>query len=211
MNDISETVAPKSDQLNSDDLIAGPITIKITKVTINPTAPDQPVSLFFEGDNGKPYKPCKSMRRVLIYTWGPRSSEYVGRSMTLYRDPSVKFGGFEVGGTRISHMTDIDKPITMALTATQASRKPFTVQPLKITSAAPPVDRVANPDTLELARTAASAGSDVFTTWWKSASQDERRDAMTIMDELKAAKAKADDEQKAKDAAIDDFLKDFTP
>ena len=211
MTDIAETVAPKSEQLNSDDLIAGPITIKITKVTINPTAPDQPVSLFFEGDNGKPFKACKSMRRVLINTWGPRSSEYIGRSMTLYRDPTVKFGGFEVGGIRISHMSDIEKPVTMALTATRASRKPFTVQPLKITSAAPSVDRAPNPDTLELARTAASAGSDVFTTWWKSANQDERRAAMTIMDELKAAKAKADDEQKAKDAASDDFLKDFTP
>jgi hypothetical protein len=207
MNDISETVAPKSDQLNSDDLIAGPITIKITKVTINPAAPDQPCSLFFDGDNGKPFKPCKSMRRVLINTWGPRSSEYVGRSMTLYRDPTVKFGGFEVGGTRISHMTNIDKPITMALTATRASRKPFTVQPLIEQEQ----NRTVNAKTLELARTAASAGSDVFATWWKSANQDERNDAMTIIEEIKVTRAKADKEQEAKDMASKEFLSDFVP
>jgi hypothetical protein len=215
MNDISETVAPKSDQLNSDDLIAGPITIKITKVTINLAAPDQPCSLFFYGDNNKPFKPCKSMRRVLINTWGPRSSEYVGRSMTLYRDPTVKFGGFEVGGIRISHMTNIDKPVMMALTASRASRKPFTVHPLKIETAKPAVtpdqNRVVNPNTLELARTAASAGSDVFATWWKSANQDERNDATTIIDEIKETRAKADKEQKAKDAESDEFLSDFVP
>ncbi|WP_230683990.1 hypothetical protein, partial [Streptococcus pneumoniae] len=35
-----------------------------------------------------------------------------------------------VGGIRISHMTDIDSAMTMALTATKGSRKPFTVKPL---------------------------------------------------------------------------------
>ena len=63
MTDLSKTIDPKSDQLNSDDLIAGPITIRITKVSANLSSPEQPISIFFEGDNGKPYKPCKSMRR----------------------------------------------------------------------------------------------------------------------------------------------------
>lgn len=212
MTDLSTTIDPKSDQLNSDDLIAGPMTIRITKVSANPSTPEQPISISFDGDNSKPYKPCKSMRRVLVNTWGADGSKYAGRSMTLYRDPSVKFGGLEVGGTRISHMSDIEKPITIALTATRANRKPFTVQPLKVAAnTSPPIERVTNPETLELARTAASAGSDVFKTWWKSASQDERNDAKTIIDELKAASIKADEDQKSKDDASDDFLKDFTP
>jgi cytochrome c556 len=67
----------------------------------------------------------------LVYTWGADGTTFIGRAMTLYRDPSVKFGGLEVGGIRISHMSDIEKPVTMALTATRANRKPFTVQPLK--------------------------------------------------------------------------------
>jgi hypothetical protein len=212
MNDISETVIPKSDQLNSDDLISGPITIRITKVTINPSAPDQPVSLYFEGDNNKPYKPCKSMRRVLINTWGAKSSEYVGRSMSLYRDATVKFGGFEVGGTRISHMSNIEKPITMALTATRASRKPFTVQPLKqqqATSAQMFEPDFLNTKTLELARKAARGGTDDFTIWWKSASQDERRDANTIKVELTGLRKIADDDQAARALADTSDLDSF--
>lgn len=132
MNDMTQTIKPKSDQLNADDLIGGPLTIKITKVTVIPDAPQQPVFMHFEGDNGKPYKPCKSMCRVLVHNWGADANKYVGRSLTLYRDESVVFGGVKVGGIRISHMTHIDAAVTMALTATRASRKPFTVKPLAI-------------------------------------------------------------------------------
>lgn len=124
-----ETIIPKSDQLNADDLIGRTMTIKITRVAMD-TKSEQPVSLHFEGDNGKPYKACKSMRRVLVQVWGPDAKVYEGRSLTLYRDPAVKFGGLAVGGIRISHMSHIDKPVTMALTETKAKRAPFTVKPL---------------------------------------------------------------------------------
>ena len=62
MNDLSQTIAPRSDQLNADDLIGGPRTIKVRQVSISKGA-DQPASIFFEGDDGKPYKPGLSMRR----------------------------------------------------------------------------------------------------------------------------------------------------
>lgn len=129
MTDMREVIVPKSDQINADDLIAGPRTITITEVTIRPGT-EQPVSIHFEGDNGKPYKACKSMCRVLVNAWGPDAKAYVGRSLTLYRDPTVKWGGMEVGGIRISHMTHIDREMVMALTATKGSRKPFLVKPL---------------------------------------------------------------------------------
>jgi hypothetical protein len=128
--DLRSTVAPKSDQLNADDLIGQTKTIKVTKVALL-TTPEQPVAIHFEGDNGKPYKPGKSMRRVLIMVWGEDGNKYIGRSMTLYRDEKVLFGGVAVGGIRIAAMSHIDQPVTMALTATKASRKPFTVQPLR--------------------------------------------------------------------------------
>jgi len=127
--DMTPTIVPKSDQKNADDLLSGPITIKITKVSIRPGT-EQPVSVFFEGDEGKPWKPCKSMARVLVFAWGPDASKYVGRSLTLFCDPKVRWAGMEVGGIRISHMSDIDSSITMALTVTRANKKPFTVQPL---------------------------------------------------------------------------------
>lgn len=130
MNDMSMVIVPKSDQINADDLIAGPRTITITSVDIRPGT-EQPVSIHFDGDGGKPYKACKSMCRVMVSAWGPDAKAYVGRSLTLYRDPSVKWGGMEVGGIRISHMSHIERDMVLALTATKGSRKPFTVRPLK--------------------------------------------------------------------------------
>lgn len=128
--DMSQAITPKSDQLNSDDLIGGPRTITITRVDIKST-PDQPVSIFYNGDDGKPWKPCKSMSRVLVTAWGPDAKQYVGRSLTLYRDPNVKWGGMPVGGIRVSHMSDIKTALTMALTETRGSRKPYTVKPME--------------------------------------------------------------------------------
>ncbi|AYO85373.1 hypothetical protein [Methylobacterium brachiatum] len=129
MIDISQTVAPKSDQLNADDLIGGPRTITVTRVS-KMKEPDQPIAIYFEGDGGKPYKPGKSMRRVLLRIWGQDGATYAGRRMTLYRDDAVQFGGVAVGGIRISHMSGISSAVTIPLTVTRASRKPFTVKPL---------------------------------------------------------------------------------
>ena len=129
MNDMTSVIVPRSDQINSDDLIAGPMTITITDISIRPGT-EQPVSIHFDGDNGKPWKPCKSMSRVLVALWGPDANAYKGRSLTLYRDPTVKWAGMEVGGIRISHMTHIEKDATLALTATKGSRKPHVVKPL---------------------------------------------------------------------------------
>lgn len=149
MNDMKQVIIPKSDQLNADDLITGPITVKIAAVTIR-GGQEQPISVSYEGDGGKPYKPCKSMCRVMVTAWGPDSKKYAGRSMTLYRDPKVKWAGMDVGGIRISHMSDIDEAMTMALTATRQSRKPYTVSPLTAAQkpAAPPTEPESGEDTV---------------------------------------------------------------
>jgi hypothetical protein len=128
--DMSKVIIPKSDQINADDLIAGPRTIRIRDVQIK--AGEQPVSIFFDGDDGKPYKCCKSMARVLVAAWGADAKQYIGRSLTLYRDPNVKWAGMAVGGIRISHMSHIKGKLVMALTETKGSRKPFTVLPLEV-------------------------------------------------------------------------------
>jgi hypothetical protein len=129
MNDMSSVIVPKSDQINADDFIAGPRTITITDVQIR-GGQEQPVSIFFDGSD-KAFRPCKSMSRVLVQAWGADASHYVGRSLTLYRDASVKWGGMEVGGIRISHMSHIDGKLVMQLTATKGQRKPHVVQPLE--------------------------------------------------------------------------------
>src|ERR1035441_7564104 len=128
--DMSATIAPKSDQLNADDLIVGPRTVTITGVTPGDN-PDQPANIISaEFGDGRPFKPCKSMRRVMVTVWGPDASAYVGRRMTLYREPGVRFGTQEVGGIRISHISHLDKRVTLALTVTRGKRASFSVEPL---------------------------------------------------------------------------------
>lgn len=131
--DMSKTIVPKSDQMNYDDFPAGPKTITITGVKGASNENDQqPVSVHYEGDNGKPYKPCKSMRRVMVAVWGVNAIEYVGKSMTLFGDPNVLWAGKKVGGIRISHMSHIKDEINLALTASKGRRLPHRIQPLKI-------------------------------------------------------------------------------
>ena len=124
-----DTIRPKSDQLNYDDLIGGPITVQITGVRRGATV-EQPVIIEIEG--WQPYMPCKSMRRVMIAAWGDKGRAWVGRWLTLYGDPSVKFGGVAVGGIRISHMSHINEASTMMLTTTRSKRAGFTVAPLDV-------------------------------------------------------------------------------
>jgi len=128
---------PKSIQMNSDDLIGGPRTITITSVSIA-AGEEQPVSFRFDGDNNKPFMPCKSMRRVVVLMWGGDTKAYPGRSMTLYRDPEVTWAGMKVGGIRISHMSHIDEDTTLVLTATKKTRAPFRVKVLRETKPAAP-------------------------------------------------------------------------
>lgn len=126
--DITKSVEPRSDQLNFDDVQSHDLTITITAVKQGP--PDQPVHLHNAEFEGRPYKPGKSMRRVLIAAWGTDASKYVGRRITIYGDPTIKFGKDAVGGIRISHLSHITEPLTVALTVTRGKRAPFTVQPL---------------------------------------------------------------------------------
>jgi len=138
--DITATLEAKSSQLNTDDLIAGAKTITITKVSAG--SAEQPVAVSFKGDSGKPWYPCKSMRRVLVAAWGADASQYVGRRVTLFRDPGVTYGGIQVGGIRVSHLSDLDGPLSIALTVTRQKRSPYKVQPLPASPASPAEDLI---------------------------------------------------------------------
>lgn len=175
MTSLRSAIIPKSDQLNADDLISGPITITVTKVRLLAAA-DQKIAIDFDGDGGKPYKPCKSMCRVLVMLWGDDGNAYAGRRMRLWRDPKVKWAGAETGGIRISHMSHITERKQFALTETRGSRKPYTVDPLKGDELAKSIDEIAKSieqntpaaiDLYEEGQQAASRGTDVLKTFWE--------------------------------------------
>lgn len=129
--DLSKTIIPKSDQLNADDLISGSKTIKIRDIK-GGSDEAQPVSIYFYGDNNKPFKPCKSMRRVLVQLWGSESTLFHGRRLTIYRDDSVKWAGVEIGGIRISHASHIPSDMRVLVTTAKNNRKPMTIEALPL-------------------------------------------------------------------------------
>jgi len=126
--DLTESIAPRSDQLNSDDLITGPVTVTITEVKAG--NPEQPVEVHLVEFPGRPYKPSKSMRRVMVQAWGAEASTYTGRRLKLFRNPDIRFGKEAVGGIEIAAMSDLPKRLTVSLMVTRGKRKPFSVDPL---------------------------------------------------------------------------------
>lgn len=131
MTDLSKTVTPKSDQQNAEDYLSGPKTITITAVSADTASREQPIKISFSGDENRPWKPCLTMRRLLIALWGPNGNDYIGRKLTLYRDPDTLWGGLKVGGIRVSHASHIDKNMTIALTETRGKKRPITVKVLE--------------------------------------------------------------------------------
>jgi hypothetical protein len=126
--DIGDTLAPKSDQMNADDLISGPITARIREVRM--VKGDQPANIYLEGYE-RPWRPAKSVRRILVEIWGKNSKSYAGKAITLYRDPTVQWGGKPVGGIRVSHMSDISEQIVLPVTISRGIRNPVKIQPLQ--------------------------------------------------------------------------------
>ena len=157
--DMTESIAPKSDQLDAVDLLSGPRTFTIERVSAN--NPEQPFN-FHLAEFPRVWRPGKSMRRVIVSAWGPDATKYAGQRVTLYCDSSVQFGGEAVGGTRISHMSGIDKPLRVPLLVKRGKSAVFTVQPLP---AAPKPASAATRDWK--AEAAALAGNtDALRTLW---------------------------------------------
>ena len=125
--DISDTLAPNSDQLDAVDLLGGPQTFTVAKVSRN--SGDQPVNVHL-AEFPRVWRPGKSMRRVLAHCWGPDASQWVGRRVTLYCDESVTFGNDVVGGTRISHLSHIGKRKSVPLLAGHKRSIVYKVEPL---------------------------------------------------------------------------------
>ena len=160
--DISESLAANSQQQNADEFLAGPKTVTVSEVKKG-TA-EQPVEVHLVEFPGKPFKPAKSVRRVLAAAWGTDASQWAGRRLTIYCDPEVRYAGKAVGGLRVSHVSHIDRPVTVALTVTRGKRESFTVQPL--------VEAAYTPSQDFLALMASASTGDEKNAIWQQATQD---------------------------------------
>ncbi len=161
--DLTESVEPKSDQINADTLIPGRITVTIK--TVRAGSKEQPFDFLLE-ETPLAYRPSKSMRRVIIAAWGPKTSAYTGRRMTLYREPSIMWAGQKVGGIRIAAMSDISEPLQVAFQVTKGKSETVTVKPLPnlaLDAAPEPARSEPNRDDGpggEVAASSASSGSE---------------------------------------------------
>jgi hypothetical protein len=140
MTDVTAALEAKSDQLNATDIIGVEPVIKIRDVKVK--AGDQPVSVYYDGDNNKPWKPSKGMLRVLAGAWGRDSSAWIGKHAQLYFEPTVRYAGVEVGGIRVRALSDIPaKGLDFALTISKQKREPYHVPVLKVQVTEYPADK----------------------------------------------------------------------
>ena len=168
---ISQAFAPKSDQQNAENFISGPKTIKITDIVV--TGGEQPVSIFFEGCDGKPWKPCKTAGRCLSAIWGDDEKKWIGLSCTIYNDPKVTWAGVAVGGIRVSHMEGITSPRSLMLSKAKGKREVTVIKPLDVatTPPAPTINRAALQAEADAAK---DMNADDKRKWWRSKSKDEQ-------------------------------------
>lgn len=156
MLDMTESIAPKSDQLNADDLLAGPRTFTIEHVKRG--SDEQPIDVHLVETPGRPWRPSKTDRRVLVAAWGVDGDLYAGRRITLYRDPKVKWGGQEVGGIRVQAMSHLTKRLTLAMTVTRGKKAPYVVEPLP--DPAPAVEGITQEQSRKLVSLVTAMGLD---------------------------------------------------
>jgi hypothetical protein len=164
--DISDTLAPDSDQLDAIDLTSGPriFTVK----SVNKGNAEQPVQVHLV-EFPRPWRPGKNMRRVLAACWGVEASAWAGRRVELYCDPAVKFGGDVVSGTRISKLSGIDRVMKVSLLISRGKSATYTVDPLpELTDA----DRIA-----------------ALRAEWKSAEPDRRKVIEAVVAALSGGQA----------------------
>lgn len=123
-------VVPKSDQWNADDFLGSPRTFTVTGARPRKDDPDR-FEVTLAESNTKVWRPPNGMASVLIQLWGDDTKAWNGRRVTLFTDPTVKFGGDVPGGIRISHMSDIgEKPVSPLIRVARGRKAPYTVKPL---------------------------------------------------------------------------------
>ena len=120
--DITEALAPNSDQLDAVELVA-PRTFTIDTGSRPGVRDGKSVAEIKLVDFPRVWRPSKGMLDVLAACWGTDAKAWVGRRVTLYCDPDVMFGKDKVGGVRISHISHIDGARTIHIRAAGAAGK----------------------------------------------------------------------------------------
>ena len=157
LRDVTWACVPKSDQINADDLVSGPMDVQVVGTTAyTGEKGERRIAIRLEGHD-RVWRPCKTVARILVAAWGKDSHAWVGRWVRLYRDDAVAFGGVQVGGIRVSHMSHLAEPLSVALSTTKGKRSMFRVLPMP----QPAGVRLARPDLATVIQDAELVEADV--------------------------------------------------
>lgn len=176
--DVTESLQPRSDQINAESLTGGPVVVTVTGVV--PGKANQPFDFELAEFPGRVYRPGVTMRRVIANAWGRDTDNYVGKRMELFTDPDVRFGKEVTGGVRISKMSGISRPLTLRVTVGQGRRAPYKVEPLPDAAPSSPVRHLTAEDI------AACTSVEELRVMWTGASPDVQQAITRRVAELRA-------------------------
>lgn len=125
--DITPLIAAKSDELCGDDLMVGERVLIITAVD-GDGEDSKKLRLHYSGGDGKPWRPCKGMLRVIGSVWGPYANDWIGRSIKVFRYPEATYGGKKVGGVRIKGMSNIAAPFSVAVKESRTLMREYKIE-----------------------------------------------------------------------------------
>lgn len=164
--DITDALAPASDQLDAVELV-NPRTFTIDTGSRLGKREGKTVAEIRLVGFDRVWRPSKGMLDVLAACWGTDAKQWVGRRVTLYNDPEVMFGPNKVGGIRISHLSHIDKARKVPIRGSGgAGRKiAWPVEPL----ADAPKTPEPTPEQI-----AATTDRDVLRSMWNAATTETR-------------------------------------
>lgn len=126
--DITNALAPKSDQLDAVDLLGSPPRV-FTITDVSEGNAEQPVQIKL-AEFPRVWRPSKGMLRVLAGCWGKDTKAWHGRQVELYCDLDVTFGPNKVGGIRISRLSHIEKRTSVPMILKRGQGGSWNVEPL---------------------------------------------------------------------------------
>jgi hypothetical protein len=200
--DITKAMQAKSDQLNAEDLIAGPRTIRVRDVSER----DGKIRVGFDGDEGRPWVLSKTAVRALAACWGTDAAKWVGLHCTVFCDPEVVYGGVKVGGIRVSHVEGITAPRALMLTVTRGKKKEHLIQPLT-------VEKKTKADAWRerLLAVASDTAKDLEFAWGKTGEDiREQLGGAAFHEQLLQIRAAAQEHANSDGAVLDDLNKAIT-
>lgn len=140
MADIRAAIQPRSDQLNYEDFVSGPDVLTIERTEDYRDDKGQPrVAIHMAERPGRPFKPSATNLRLLAIAWGDDDTDWPGRRVQLSADPTVTFGGRQVGGIRVTAVSHLPQRFTAKLSVTRGKKQEFPVEPLPDAPTPPPI------------------------------------------------------------------------